>query len=254
MVAKQRRERVNMGIGKLGNSSLIFVRQFRFNLKGEHLDENCVKGCSFDLVTKTITIDGYEWFEKNGDVPIETWANGMQTGQWPTETLTLVTYDGCGEPIYEYVFETLTLQNRQLKFDYSTSDESTQKIVLSFKKHSYEFLQSVSDKKYSWKFKLDDNSKEIDVEIDERPKVEIEETSVGRLNGTTWIPGRAKWQKLSLTLANEDMKALQGLMATLASKNNLAAGELRLYDEDKKLVETWDIQHMWVGMKEHCEG
>lgn len=42
MVAKQR-ERVNMGIGKLGSSNFIFVRQFRFNLKGEHLDEHCVK-------------------------------------------------------------------------------------------------------------------------------------------------------------------------------------------------------------------
>lgn len=35
-------------------------------------------------------------------------------------------------------------------------------------------------------------------------------------------------------------------MVTLASQDNLAAGELRLYD-DKKLVETWYIQHMWVG-------
>lgn len=157
-----------------------------------------------------------------------------------------MTYDGCGEPIYEYVFESLTLQNRQLKFDYSTSDESTQKLVLKFEKHSYEFLQHVNAKKYSWRFKLD-GRKEVDVDIDDRPKIEIEETSVGRLNGTTWIPGRAKWQKISMTVANEDMKALQGLMATLASKDNLAAGELRLYDEDKKLAETWYIQHMWVG-------
>ena len=76
-----------------------------------------------------------------------TWANGMQDRIWPKETLTLVTYDDYGNPIYEYVFGGLTVLNRQLKFDYAISAESTHQIVLGFEKYSYKsFKMCQTDK------------------------------------------------------------------------------------------------------------
>ena len=75
----------NMGLGDLGSGSLIFVQKFRFIVKSQHLNEYITKSCNFDLVNKTINIFGYELCMLKGekDIPIITWAEGMQKEKWP---------------------------------------------------------------------------------------------------------------------------------------------------------------------------
>lgn len=225
-------ERVNMGIGQLGSSEIIFVRKFRFQLEGDHFEPWSVQKVSVDLTNKQLNFECYEVVDMNGnDSPVEMWLQGMLNDHWPNETLRLTTLDGCGMPLYEYIFENLKVRNRYtLDFDMATSNEVTQKVLVEFKNYKRNFL---IPKKHNSKLILGD--KEIDVVLKKRPTLNIEETEINYLNSQLYLPGQNHWEDLVLTVKNEDQ-----VPYLLSQCKNSMKGVLVL----KK--ESWEIGQMCI--------
>lgn len=87
-----------------------------------------------------------------------------------------------------------------------------------------------------------------------RPNLQIDETELNFLNATTWIPGKAKWQPITVTyvdVATADMQGLYNWVAAVygfqwnvdlpqgekASWNGTAL--LTMYDGCGKSIEKW---------------
>lgn len=122
-------------------------------------------------------------------------------------------------------------------------------------------------RKFRWTFELlgmCDNQKNVVpehfVQIASRPNLEIEETEINHLNATTWIPGKAKWQTISVTyldVADQQMQSLWNWLATIydfTDPINLRQGERRdwdatallsMYDGCGVLIETWQMQRVF---------
>ena len=244
---------INMGMGKLGGQNMLFVRKFRFALEGSHLEPWSIKAVSVNLVKKQLVIKGYEVIETSQapvrllpatgkDVPIEVWARGLMEGRWPLERLVLTTYDGCGHPLYEYVFEGLSITDRELDFDMSTSDESVQVVRLDF--NTYHRRLAIETKNYHWKLLVEGNDREIDIELDSRPTVDIEETQIDFHNSKMFLPGKTKWQNMTIYVSVDDLACLTNLINTGAQETCVSA-DFKMYD-DQNLLEVWFIKNLWT--------
>lgn len=96
-----------------------------------------------------------------------------------------------------------------------------------------------------------------------RPQLDIEETELNFLNGVTWIPGKGKWQPMTVTyvdVANAQMQGLYNWVATVYEFGGPQApinlrqsekpgwngtGRLRMYDGCGTPVETWILKSCW---------
>lgn len=93
-----------------------------------------------------------------------------------------------------------------------------------------------------------------------RPNLDIEETELNFLNATTWIPGKGKWQPISVTyidVANAQMQGLYNWIATVYGFNdpiNLPQSEkagwagtalLTMYDGCGSPLENWVLGSVW---------
>lgn len=89
-----------------------------------------------------------------------------------------------------------------------------------------------------------------------RPNLEVEETEINFLNATTWVPGKAKWQPISVTyldVASSDMQGLFNWIATVYNFQdsvNLQMSEksgwngtatLMMYDGCGTPLESWTL-------------
>jgi hypothetical protein len=94
----------------------------------------------------------------------------------------------------------------------------------------------------------------------ERPKLEVEETELNFLNAVTWLPGKGKWQPISVTyydIANASMQGLFNWIATIYNFTdpvNLTQSEksgwagtalLTMYDGCGKPLEAWLLGSVW---------
>lgn len=84
-----------------------------------------------DWTAKSILISAYEYI-LDGLITIHEWADAMEAGKYPDETLTLITLDGCGKELYRRVFKGLRIKQRKNTFNYDTSDVSTHDIILTY--------------------------------------------------------------------------------------------------------------------------
>ena len=123
----------DMGLGELANPNLIFVRQFRFLISSEHLSDSYNFAVHINWTEKVLTLDAYEVIV-GGSVPIHNWADAMERGDYPDESLGFVTLDGCGNELYRYKFSDLKITGRENYFIYEKSDVSMHKVTLSFGK------------------------------------------------------------------------------------------------------------------------
>lgn len=121
----------SMGLGKLAKPEIVFVRKFRFILGSVNFDPHCIYSLEIDWTAKSILISAYEYI-LDGLIPIHEWADAMEAGNYPEETLTLITVDGCGLELYRRVFKGLKIQRRKNTFNYNTSDVSTHDIILTY--------------------------------------------------------------------------------------------------------------------------
>ena len=122
----------NMGLGVLGERGLSFVRKFRYTLSGNHLSEWFNKESWIDYKKKIISLVAYEAI-KDRKIEIHDWADAMEKGEYPDETLVLTTYNGCGKELYKKRFSELKIEGRKSDFDYSSSDVACTILEISYK-------------------------------------------------------------------------------------------------------------------------
>jgi len=93
-----------------------------------------------------------------------------------------------------------------------------------------------------------------------RPNLDIEETEINFLNAVTWLPGKAKWQPITVTYYDVANQSLQGLFNWIATIYNFQdpvnlpmseksgwAGTalLGMYDCCGKPIEFWILGSVW---------
>ena len=102
------------------------------------------------------------------------------------------------------------------------------------------------------------------VKMAQRPQLEIAEAEINFLNAVTWIPGKGRWQPLSVTyhdVAHEDMRNLYNWIGqvygyqlygqtsdnlTQSEKSGWAGtGTLKTFDGCGKEIERWTLYDCW---------
>lgn len=98
------------------------------------------------------------------------------------------------------------------------------------------------------------------VKVASRPKLDVDVTELHFLNAVSYIPGKGKWQPITITwrdVAKSDMAGIWNWIATVYNfqqPNNLPQAEkkdwngsatLRLYDGCGSVLETWTLSSMW---------
>jgi hypothetical protein len=230
----------SMGIGKLGEPAMTFVRQFRWVMTTSGVPEHLMNKVDFDFVSKTISLHCIEVIApEDTDVLIDNWLEKDLT----QENLVFTTYDGLGTPLYEMKFNNLTLLEDKASFDYSVSGLSIRKLKFAYDEKERVFLAKgdprIPKKKgFSWKFRVGQDLKLFDVKSGQQPNLEIEETELNFLSSKTWIPSKAKWTDLDLIM---DRKACKALMAGLLNGENEDL-HLYIYDSSDRPIECWTLK------------
>lgn len=128
------------------------------------------------------------------------------------------------------------------------------------------FSNAIFKRKFRYKFELHDicGGKSIPehyVKTAARPNLAIEETELNFLNATTWIPGKARWETITVTyidVATADIAPLYTWLASIYNFTNpvtlemgsqrrdyTGTGVLTLYDGCGQLLERWTMKDMW---------
>jgi len=227
--------------------SYIFCRQFRFTLEGLGLPKHFIKKAHLDLVKKTLSFDVYQICQEGG-LPADKW---LRNTTWADGELTLTTYDGCGEPLYEIVMSQLVLEEHDVDFDYSKSDECCDHLKVGFSKFRKNYLfkpqkpkKNFPGKSEWWLAIKDDNGTLLErkVSLDKRPNIEIEEVEMNFMNAKTWVPGKASWDDFSVRMVKDDD------IETLLHKNE--GFDILLRNEKGDVVERWTIKKPLIAHRQ----
>jgi len=122
-----------MGMGDLGKPEMVFVRKFRWTLKGKYLSEMFNKSVGINYYHKHLTIGIIEVYEKGGSdkTHAHAWAELLESGECDEE-LVFTTFDGCGKELYAKKFSGLKIKNRYNRFDYSDNEEAVHEVSVSY--------------------------------------------------------------------------------------------------------------------------
>jgi hypothetical protein len=96
------------------------------------------------------------------------------------------------------------------------------------------------------------------VKVNHRPNLNIEETEVKTEYGTTWVPGKAEWEALTITMwdmSETDQKnfwptALPSMVpdpAEYPAQDKLGTFKLVLYDGCGVVMEEWELQDAFIS-------
>lgn len=251
---KNYKQKKSMGLGKLGEPTINFVRKFRWTLKGKGLPEHFVTKVNFDFCARTIEMECMEMVHpEDDDVILHKWLDS----ELHNEELVFTTYDGCGTPLYEYKLSGLYVTEDTCSFDYASSDVSTRKLKLSFDKFTRTFLAKgdprIPKKKfYSWTVNVGDPNDPLDydVKVAMRPMLNVEETEISLLNAKAWIPGKSNWEPITLTA---DRRTMRALVSGLFSREEPQI-ELKMWLGNKvRLLETWTLNNVKFDKSKNLE-
>ena len=123
---------LDMGLGELGSGKNTFVREFRFLFWFDHMGPEFNHSVTFDRVKKEIKFKNYE-ISKDGKILIQDWIDAMINGAFPDETMTLATYDGCGQELYRKKFTGLKVKACVNTFNCGSSECAMPEVTLSYK-------------------------------------------------------------------------------------------------------------------------
>jgi len=123
----------------------------------------------------------------------------------------------------------------------------------------------VFKRKYRWAFEVQGLARgDIPahyVRLAARPNLQIEEAEINYLHGTDWIPGKGKWQTITVTYYDTNSQKMKPLWDWLASVYNLTdavglhqastrssyagIGIIRLFDGCGTALEQWKLFSLW---------
>lgn len=136
---QQSEKRHPMGIGHIGQPNMVFVRKFRWALEASNLGDHFIKNVKLDFHRKLVEFDCYECYEDTPkpEIEIQKWAESDIS----KEVMTFTTFDGCGASLYQYKFIGLQIVADSAFFDYSETDASFRRLVVSYDKHERKIFQ-----------------------------------------------------------------------------------------------------------------
>ena len=132
---------------------------------------------------------------------------------------------------------------------------------------------TIIKRKFRWKFAIQYEGKIIVPEwwckVGARPQLDIEELEINFLNQASWLPGKARWQPLTITYidnnqeGNDGLQGLWNLIATVYDFNGGGSGNsstefhqsekagwdstgiLMMLDGCGTIMETWELGSLW---------
>lgn len=240
-----------MGIGPIGDPSVIFARKFRWTLEADNLPPHFMKWVKFDYAERTIEFAYYDVFFEDQGVHALSWASKISGDKLPKETMTFTTYDGCGHALYTAKFQGLNIVKHHSDFDYSSSEASEQIISVGyhqaeFEVHEQKPAEPVSVIKPHWTFRVYNYNDQLvfdetTVKVSNRPTLDIEEIDVHHLNAKAKVPGKAEWETLTLSIEGHIDDLLLNQIVHPHARYKVV---LSLW-ESKKKVESWTLDGAW---------
>lgn len=162
IVGTQAVPNIDMGLGELGSAKNTFVREFRFLFWFDHMGPEFNHSVTFDRVKREIKFKNYE-ICRDGKVLIQDWIDAMINGAFLNETMTLATYDGCGQELYRKKFTGLKIKACVSAFNCESSECAMPEVCLSYETY-----------------------KDVPVGKEEHP-TKAKEIQIDHLNGRSWI-------------------------------------------------------------------
>ena len=182
-----------MGIGTegIGDTNTIFVRKFRWIISGDHLEEWWIKSVDIDWEKKKIQLQIREAWLPPGKIATLEWIEGMRQKKWPKESMSLTTFDGCGNELYEYTFDGLKLIEDKSDFDYDSSDVSERHITISYSKSQWVVAQERERTEIDeLQEQIDALKRKLEASQLKEAQMKVDRTPISFLNDKTWIPGK----------------------------------------------------------------
>lgn len=255
---KEKKSR-NMGVGKLIDPNLIFVRKFRWTLESDGLPETWTTKVDIDFKNQELMLEVFEVVDTTkDDIDIQSWLAKDLQKEW----LTLTTYDGCGNELYQYKFGRLSIMEDKMGFDYAVSDPSIRKVKLHFNTLNRKILYKKVEKQKTLvgEFKEDKPVKkkylftaqvettdgwvthEFVTKPNARPSINIEEVETNFLGKKTWIPGKSSWEDMSLMMDKDVGRQFINSLSAVKDSNVL----LHLLDLSQTKLETWRLNNAGI--------
>lgn len=230
----------NMGIGKLGDESTIFVKQYRWLFRSNTLSASFIKKVKFNFTDQTIDFEAFE-VVCDKQINIHDWLNSDLS----KEILYFTTYDGCGIPLYTYELSKIVIISDKTCFDYSISDAVIRNLTVKYGKLKRIFHINSDEEPFErTKWIMNINGKEAKIKLANRPwathEVNLQETEISHLK----IPGKVSWNSLHIEL--ESRHLLKELI-----NNELNFISLKLLNNCNKVLETWELQNAWISAMSH---
>jgi hypothetical protein len=243
MLKDAKEARKDMGMGPLGSPHTVFATQFRWTLDNKNMPiEHFMKAVAVDFANRILRVQSYEVIiSGQNDVYIHRWLEQDLS----KEHLILTTYDGCGVPLYEYVFENLKIVADAVNFDYELSDVSIRHFSVSYESVKRNFLVKLVEPpkpkpSLVWKLNMvGDPSSCLYVVDTDRPTLDVEEVSVKHKEQSVIHPGKATWRHMKISLHKQcDM----GFLSELIKQNKSVKLALSLVNEtSNEVLETWTL-------------
>jgi hypothetical protein len=128
----------NMGVGKLGDPDSLFIRECRWTLESNTLDQHYAKKVDFDFCNGKVYVEVMELvFPGDDSMQVHDWIDSLKDNQ---QSVVFTTYDGCGNPIYRYTLSKLAVYEDRASFDYASSEVASRKLLLHYGTLKREFL------------------------------------------------------------------------------------------------------------------
>ena len=259
----------DMGLGRLADPTMVFVRNFRWTLTAESLDGTDSLPEWFQTKVKVDFYHNKLYFESLEVMchdNVLNWIESVKANPDKKRWMVLTTYDGLGNQLYTYQFNGISIGEREVNYDYDSSDVATQKITIYFTDYSLtqteaqvreqpnlEQLAKQAEPNWNvhnradWRVSFaDDQNNKTEARkiiLDSRPSVEVEETEINYLNAKSWIPGKGHWSKVALIVQTED---LGWFLSNLGlSRLGCRKMTLSLY-RDNVRIESWLIEYFEI--------
>lgn len=113
----------------INNKEIVFPRSFRFTFHPESNNDLHwrVTKVNVDYVSRRIALALYEL----DDLSTHEWLTYL-LGKKAKETVTIRTYDGCGNELYSLKFKNIKLESHYVPYNYASSEAVTHRITLTF--------------------------------------------------------------------------------------------------------------------------
>ena len=136
-MAQDTTERQPMGIGLLGDASLVFARKFRYTFGNDRLPAHFMRDVKIDYTGHSIRFSYYNVQNADHNFNALQWLKEMEEQNEPQDFV-LRTYDGCGSLLYTLIFHGVQLLWHTADYSYESSDVACEEVRVKFTHYDVE--------------------------------------------------------------------------------------------------------------------